>query len=113
MAKDVKLTLKELIPKCESFFIALDKTTDCTDTEQLAIFIRVVDSNFQYIEKLLAVQLIKGTTNEEDTYKEYEIQSKIRVSIDETPSMIGSNLGVTARIMAELAGRNIVTSGVH
>ncbi|GBP73831.1 General transcription factor II-I repeat domain-containing protein 2 [Eumeta japonica] len=39
----------------ESFSIALDESTDLSDTTQLAIFIRGVDKKFTVIEKLLAL----------------------------------------------------------
>ena len=78
------MTSKELIQKCECFSISLNEFTNCTDTAQLEIFNRGVDSNFQYCEKWLALQSMKGTTKEEDIYKElktvfkeYEIHDRI------------------------------------
>jgi hypothetical protein len=44
VADDIKKSLKEKIARLEAFSIALDDSTDASDTAQLAIFIRRVDS---------------------------------------------------------------------
>jgi hypothetical protein len=46
----------------EAFSIALDDSTDASDTAQLAIFIRVVDADFNITKELLALQPLKRRT---------------------------------------------------
>jgi hypothetical protein len=52
----------------EAISIALDDSTDASDTAQLAIFIRGVDADFIITEELLALQPSKGTTTGEDIF---------------------------------------------
>ncbi|GBO99608.1 General transcription factor II-I repeat domain-containing protein 2A [Eumeta japonica] len=56
----------------ESFSIALDKSTDLSETAQLTIFIRGVDKKFTVTEELLALQPLKGTTTGEDVFNEVQ-----------------------------------------
>jgi hypothetical protein len=62
MADDIKNSLKEKIARLEAFSIALDDSTDASDTARLAIFIREVDADFNITEELLALQPLKETT---------------------------------------------------
>jgi hypothetical protein len=59
----------------EAFSIALDDSTDDSDTSQLAIFIRGADADFNITEALLALQPLKGTTTGEDIYLKQSTQS--------------------------------------
>ncbi|XP_066906459.1 general transcription factor II-I repeat domain-containing protein 2-like [Halyomorpha halys] len=56
----------------ESFSIALDESTDLTETAQLVIFIRGVDKEFNVTEELLGLQPLKGTTTEEDIFNKVQ-----------------------------------------
>ncbi|GBP56500.1 General transcription factor II-I repeat domain-containing protein 2A [Eumeta japonica] len=72
IANDIKTTLTDRMAGFESFSIALDESTDLSDTAQLAIFIRGVDKDFTVTEELLALQPLKGTTTEEDIFNEVQ-----------------------------------------
>ena len=48
------------------YSLALDESTDQTDTAQLAIFVRGIDSNFDVFEELLSTALLKDRTTGED-----------------------------------------------
>ena len=49
--------------KCFSAYsVALDETTNITDTAQLAIYVRGVDDNFELMEELLTVIPMHGQT---------------------------------------------------
>ena len=50
MSSDIEENLKRGIEDCEYFSIALDESTDISDTAQLAIFIRFIDNNFKITE---------------------------------------------------------------
>ena len=53
MGEDIEKTLKYRAKCFEFFSLALDETTDITNTAQLAIFIRGVTSDFKMQEELL------------------------------------------------------------
>ena len=46
---------------CEFYSIALDESTDISDTAQLWVFVRDVTNNFKVIEELLEMCSMKGT----------------------------------------------------
>ncbi|XP_043931709.1 general transcription factor II-I repeat domain-containing protein 2-like isoform X2 [Protopterus annectens] len=67
-----KYTENTLESRCATFkfySIALDKSTDVTDTAQLAIFIRGVDKDFGITEELASLVPLKDTTKSIDLYK--------------------------------------------
>jgi hypothetical protein len=69
MMADIRKSLKLKTARLEAFSIALDDSTDASDTAQLAIFIRGVDTDFNITEELLALQPLKGTTTGEDIFE--------------------------------------------
>ncbi|KAK4877398.1 hypothetical protein RN001_009904 [Aquatica leii] len=54
------------------FSLALDESTDVSDTAQVLIFIGGVDKNYEVYEELLDVHSIHGTTTGEDIFKGVE-----------------------------------------
>lgn len=70
MSDDIVNSLKEDGSKFNFFSIAVDESTDVTDTAQLAIFIRGVNSDFVITEELLSVQSMKDATTGQDIYEE-------------------------------------------
>ena len=59
---DIEGTLKNKLSACVLYSLALDKSTDLSDTAQLVIFIRGIDENFNIIGEMLDLCHIKGTT---------------------------------------------------
>ncbi|GBP23963.1 General transcription factor II-I repeat domain-containing protein 2A [Eumeta japonica] len=59
-------------------FRSLDKSTDLSDTAQLAIFIRGVDKEFTVTKELFVLQPLKGTTTGEDIFNQVQ-KNKIRL----------------------------------
>jgi hypothetical protein len=102
MADDVEKSLKENITRFEAFSIALDESTDASDTAQLAIFIRGVDSDFTITEELLDLQHLKGTTTGEIIFEAVNTvferfglkwSSLTGICTDGAPSMVGARKG--------------------
>ncbi|PNF32668.1 hypothetical protein B7P43_G13122 [Cryptotermes secundus] len=56
----------------EWFSLALDESTDITDTAQLLLFIRGVNADFEVTEELASMNSLRGTTTGEDIFKEVE-----------------------------------------
>lgn len=55
LGTDTESTLKEYIFKFIFYLLALEKSTDLSDTAQLAIFVRGINSNFNITEELAAI----------------------------------------------------------
>ena len=62
LADDIEKSLKVTTSTLEWISLALDESTDISDTAQLAVFIRGVDLNFNIIEELAYLMPMKGTT---------------------------------------------------
>ena len=60
--KHTSSKLKSIVQNCIYFSLALDESTDISDTSELHIFIRIVDENFTVQEELVKVcYLNEGT----------------------------------------------------
>ena len=69
MGDDIEKTLKARAQHFEFFALALDETTDITNTAQLAIFIREVTSDFKIHEDLFSLEPMHGTTRGEHLFE--------------------------------------------
>nr|XP_047135230.1 general transcription factor II-I repeat domain-containing protein 2B-like [Hydra vulgaris] len=101
LSKNIELALKEKLCKCEAYSLALDESTDRSDTAQLAIFIRFITSNFEIIEELLDFRHMKGTTKGEDILSEVK-KTMIKFDLPETKLS-----GVTTDGASSMKGKNI------
>lgn len=99
--------LTSKIDACLFFSIALDESTDVTDTAQLLIFIRMINNDFEITEELLSMISLKGRTTAKIIYGEietcfakYNLQwaKLVNVTTDGAPNMVGCKIGVVARI---------------
>ncbi|XP_065642483.1 general transcription factor II-I repeat domain-containing protein 2A-like [Hydra vulgaris] len=102
LSKNIELSLKEKLNKCETYSLALDESTDRGDTAHLAIFIRDITSNFEVIEELLDINHMKDTTRGEDilskvkkTLVKFELPEKklCGVTTDGASAVTGKNIG--------------------
>ena len=107
----MKKTLKDKAQDFEFFALALDETTDITNTAQLAIFIRGVTSGFKIHEDLLSLESMHGTTRSEDLFEKLLLaMGKFNlpfeklggIATDGAPAMVGSQKGLTALLKKEL-----------
>ncbi|XP_065654726.1 general transcription factor II-I repeat domain-containing protein 2A-like [Hydra vulgaris] len=105
LSKNIELSLKEKLNKCEAYSLALDESTDRGDTAQLAIFIRGITSNFEVIEELLDINHTKDTTRGEDILSEvkktlvkFELPEKklCGVTTDGASALTGKKIGFIA-----------------
>ncbi|CAH1113081.1 unnamed protein product [Psylliodes chrysocephalus] len=102
MASDIKKTLTDTLAGFQAFSIALDKSTDLSDTAELAIFIRGVYEEAAVKEELLALRPLQEATTGKDifaevqsTFEQYSLQwcKLVGVCTDGAPSMVGSRKG--------------------
>ena len=87
----------------ESFSIALDESTDMSDTAQCAVFIRSVDCSLNMTEKFLELIPLKGTTTGRDIFQALEKcidkyglpwDRLVCLATDGAPAMRSSRIGV-------------------
>lgn len=89
LAENLEHSLKKMALNFAFYSIAVDESTDMTDTAQLAIFIRGVDENFTIHEEFAALYAMKETTRGED----------IVLSLKEVLQMFGLNFNNLAGIL--------------
>lgn len=103
--------LKDIIPSLDCFSIAIDESTDISDTAQLLIFIRGIDKEFNIYEELADMCSIKGTTTGEDIFKNIEnsfeklglsLKKLISITTDGGKNMSGIHKGFVGRIKTKM-----------
>ncbi|CAM4460274.1 unnamed protein product [Caretta caretta] len=72
IGSNIIFQMNEKAKKFEWFSLALDESTDVSDTSQLLLFIHGVGSNFEVMEELASVHSMHGTTTGEKIFKEVE-----------------------------------------
>ena len=70
MSNHLEDALAENISKFSNYSLALDETTDISDTAPLAVFIRGVTNDFEIKEEFLDLASIKSTRTGEDLSQE-------------------------------------------
>ena len=124
MPDDVKTRQQDCLKNLQYFSIAIDESTDTTDTAQLAVFVRGVSSNFDIFEDFLEVISTKGTTTGAHILKallqcinslSLDLSKLVSVTTDGAPAMIGKNKGAVALLQKHLEdlGRNGKITKVH
>ncbi|KOX68953.1 General transcription factor II-I repeat domain-containing protein 2 [Melipona quadrifasciata] len=69
---NIKSQLKGKAKSFKWFSLAVDESTDITDTAQLMLFIRGINTEFEVTEELVSVNSLHETTTGEDIFKEVE-----------------------------------------
>ncbi|XP_067950220.1 general transcription factor II-I repeat domain-containing protein 2B-like [Watersipora subatra] len=62
LSDNIEETFKERIKRCTSYSLALDESTDVSDTAKLVVFIRGIKDNFDIIEEFLDMASMSSTT---------------------------------------------------
>lgn len=111
LATDIFNKLKSKCKKFEFYSVAMDESTDATDTAQVAIFIRGVDRDFSIVEELASVVALKGTTRGTDLYSsltqtlrkcELDFSNISAITTDGAKSMTGEKIGVTTLLKSDV-----------
>lgn len=111
MAGDVYDQLKEKAKTFFAFSIAIDESTDVSDTAQLVLFIRGVDLDLNVTEEFLDLIPMKDTTTGEDIFLAVEgaieklclsWERLYSVTTDGAPSMRGIRKGFVALMKKKL-----------
>ena len=119
LSDNIKETLKERLKSCEAFSLALDQSTDISDTSQLVIFIIAVTAGFDIVEKFLDMASLSSTIRGQDICKQalkivekFEPNTaKLRgVTTDGAPSMTGKTNGSTKKFLNAVGAQDVVVN---
>ncbi|GLV61320.1 hypothetical protein CBL_21143 [Carabus blaptoides fortunei] len=113
--------LENLVNNCCYFSVALDDSTDISDTSQMLIFIRTVNEKYSYSEELLQLRSLHGTTKDEDIYKELKcaiaqyggFDKCTPIVTDGARAMTGKNIGLVGILHKEGINCRILHCIVH
>lgn len=103
--------LREKARHFHSYSVALDESTDVTDTAQLAIYVRGVDDNFEVMEDLLTIIPMHGQTTGQEIFHQLcdaivdaglLWKSFAGITTDGAPSMTGRRNGLVALVQRKL-----------
>ena len=110
LSTDLKLTFEKRASEFEYYSLALDESTDATDTAQLVVFIRGIDSKFNLTEELANLHSLNDTTTGVDIFKAVmkeidaiglKLHNLCGVTTDGAPSMTGREKGLVALLEKE------------
>lgn len=117
MSSDIYHQLCEKAKCFDAYSVALDESTDITNTAQLTIYVRGVDCNFELTEELLTIIPMHGQTTANeifchlcDTLENAGLpwKSFVGITTDGAPSMIGRKNG-----LVPLVKKNLQEEGVE
>ena len=104
---------------CEAFSLALDESTDISDTAQPVIFIRAVTARFDIVEEFLDMASLSSTTTGQDICEqalkvvqkfELNIAKLCGVTTDGAPSITGRTNGFTKKLLNAVGAQDVVVS---
>ncbi|CAI6372756.1 unnamed protein product [Macrosiphum euphorbiae] len=115
------MTKLQIKSKTFTFFsLALDESTDVSDTAQLLIFIRGIDTDYNITEELASLESISGTTKGADIFEKVNCcienlgltwEKLCSITTDGAPNMVGRNTGLVGRI-AELTTSKMIETPI-
>ena len=102
LGKHVSSKLKSIVENCLYFSLALDESTNISDTSELLKFIRTADENFTVQEELVKVCFLNKRTKGSNIYDALEsiihdygrYEKCSRIVTDGTKAMSGNNTGL-------------------
>ena len=115
MATDLRTQLSERSKDFIAYSLAVDESTDMTDTAQLAIFIRGVDSDLRVTEEILDIKSMHGTTTGKDIFEnvcqsvtdmKLPWDKLIGLTTDGAPAMCREKSGLVGRMREKMQEEN-------
>uniref|UniRef100_A0A0P4WGZ3 Uncharacterized protein n=1 Tax=Scylla olivacea TaxID=85551 RepID=A0A0P4WGZ3_SCYOL len=108
VAEDLTSQLDNAMQNASCISLAVDKSTDATDSAQLLVFVRFYDiAQKGFCEDLLGVASLEARTRGEDIYEAMkmmlrerglDLKSVVSITTDGAPSMIGRERGLVGRL---------------
>ena len=114
--EEMKSSQEDYFEKLLFFSIAIDESTDTTDTAQLAVFVRGIKKNFHILEEFLEMISMKNTTTGADILKpllqclaakNLDFSRLVSITTDGAPSMVGKNKGVVSLLQKHIENNEI------
>lgn len=111
LSENLNVQLKDKVKSFIAFSIAIDESTDITDTAQLAVFIRGVDDTLNVTEEFVELVPMKNTTTADDIFASLvgaldrlgvDWTRAVSLATDGAPSMVGRKAGVVAKFKAKV-----------
>jgi hypothetical protein len=105
MSNDIFLQLRTDLDNCVYFSLQLDESTDVVDTAQMAVFVRMVFSDFTIKEDLLKFIPLEGHTTGQELFSHLKniissekipISKMVGLTTDGAPAMVGCDKGLVA-----------------
>ena len=116
MSNHLEDALAENISKFSNYSLALDKSTDISDTAQLAVFICGVTNDFEIKEEFLDLATMKLTTTGEDLSQEvlkmterfrFDPKKLSGLTTDGAPAIVGKHKGFCKKFLEAFGSQNI------
>ncbi|XP_069774260.1 general transcription factor II-I repeat domain-containing protein 2A-like [Narcine bancroftii] len=113
-ACELATNLEQLKEKGKDFMaysLAVDESSDTSDTAQLSIFIRGVDTKLSVTEELLGLKSMHGTTTGKEIFEEVSKclnemmlpwDKLVGLTTDDAPAMCGQKNGLVGRIREKM-----------
>ena len=111
MSENLEESQEDCFKKLQFFSIAVDESTDATDTAQLAVFVRGVSEDFHVLEEFVKLIPMKNTSTGADIQKEIlqclevknlNLARLVSVITDGAPSMVGKHKGVVSLLQKHM-----------
>ncbi|XP_062977902.1 uncharacterized protein LOC134395670 [Elgaria multicarinata webbii] len=111
MAQDTETSLKDSAADFAFYCLAIDETTDITNTAQVAIFVRGISRGFEVREDLLSLAAVHDTTNGSDIFEKVlsavhrlhlPFEKLSGLATDGAPAMVGPQEGLVALLKKEI-----------
>ena len=119
LSDNIKETLKERLKSCAAISLALDESTDISDTALLVTFISSVTVGFDVVEELLDMTSLSSTTTGQDICGQMiRVEEKFELnpaklyglSTDGAPSMTGRMNEFTKKFVDAVGAQDVVVS---